>query len=127
MEVAKAIHELTWLTLNQMELPHRTALFPNIVLAGGRGLFYLVQAKDLEANKELAARVEKEITLGKQFRNANCRVHTGVSVIAIPSVPQEVDVEMLAAQIDSRISEAVCGPVYENREEEEASAAVSPN
>src|SRR5919109_1234542 len=110
LDVAKAIQEMTWLTLNQMELPHRTALFPNIVLAGERGLFYLLQAKDLEANKELAARVEKEITLGKQFRNANCRVRTGVSMIAIPAAPQEIDVEKLAAQIDTRISDAVCRP-----------------
>lgn len=110
LEVAKAIQEMTWLTLNQMELPHRTALFPNIVLAGERGLFYLLQAKDLQANKELAARVEKEIALGKQFRNANCSVYTGVSMIPIPLGPQGIDVEMLAAQIDTRISQAVCRP-----------------
>jgi signal transduction histidine kinase len=108
MEVAKAIQEVTWLTLNQMELPHGTALFPNIVLSEGQGLFYLVQAKDLETNKELASRIEKEIALGKQFRNANCRVHTEVSVIDIPPAPQEIDVETLAAQIDTRISQAVC-------------------
>lgn len=107
MEVAKAIQEVTWLALNQMELPHRTALFPNIVLSEGRGLFYLLQAKDLQANKELAARVEKEIALGKQFRNANCRVYTEVSLIPIPPGTQGIDVEMLAAQIDSRISDAV--------------------
>jgi len=107
MEVAKAIQEVTWLALNQMELPHRTALCPNIVLAGDRGLFYLLQAKDLQANKELAARVEKEIALGKQFRNANCRVYTAVSLIPIPPGTQGIDVEMLAAQIDSRISDAV--------------------
>ena len=107
MEVAKAIQEVTWLALNQMELPHRTALFPNIVLSEGRGLFYLLQAKDLQANKELAARVEKEIALGKQFRNANCRVYTAVSLIPIPPGTQGIDVEMLAAQIDSRISDAV--------------------
>jgi len=107
LEVAKAIQEMTWLTLNQMELPHRTALCPNIVLAGERGLFYLLQAKDLQANKELAARVEKEIALGKQFRNANCRVYTEVSLIPIQPEPQGIDVEMLAAQIDSRISDAV--------------------
>ncbi len=114
MEVAKAIQEMTWLSLNQMELPHRTALVPNIVLSEGRGLFYLVQAKDLETNKELAARIEKEIALGKQFRNANCRVHTGVSVIDIPPAPQEIDVETLAAQIDTRISQAVCRPEHKD-------------
>jgi signal transduction histidine kinase len=107
MEVAKAIQEVTWLALNQMELPHRTALFPDIVLSEGRGLFYLLQAKDLQANKELAARVEKEIALGKQFRNANCRVYTAVSLIPIPPGTQGIDVEMLAAQIDTRISDAV--------------------
>ncbi len=107
LDVAKAVHETTWLALNQMELPQRAALFPNIFLAGERGLFHLLQAKDLESGRELAARVEKEICRGKQFRAANCRVRSSVSAIEMPTIADGLDIDGLAAQIDARISQAV--------------------
>jgi signal transduction histidine kinase len=106
-DVAKAVQETTWLTLNHMELPQRTALVPNIVLGGERGLIHLLQAKDLEFGNELAARVEKEISRGKQFRAAKCHVHSSVSVIEIPTTANGFDVDRLSAQIDTRISQVV--------------------
>jgi signal transduction histidine kinase len=108
LEVAKAIQEMTWLTLNGMELPQRAALFPNIVLSGERGLFYIVQAKDLESSTELATRIEKEIARSKQFRNANCRVRTVVSPVELTQTAQGIDVDGLATQIDARISHEIC-------------------
>ena len=113
LEVAKAVHEMVWLALNQMELPQRAALFPNIVLDGERGLFYLLQAKDLEASQELAARVEREIVRGKQFRNARCRIRIAVSPIEIGSGVADNDIAKLAAQIHARISRAVSLPEVE--------------
>lgn len=107
LEVAKAIQEMAWLTLNAMELPQRTALFPNIVLGGERGLFHVLQAKDLESSSELASRIEKEIARSKQFRNANCQVRTVVSPIELTQSAQGIDIEMLSAQIDARISQAM--------------------
>jgi signal transduction histidine kinase len=107
LEVAKAIQEMAWLTLNAMELPQRTALFPNIVLGGERGLFHVLQAKDLESSSELASRIEKEIARSKQFRNANCQVRTVVSPIELTQAAQGIDIETLSAQIDARISQAM--------------------
>lgn len=110
IEVAKAIQEMTWLTLNGMELPQRAALFPNIVLGGERGLFYVVQAKDLESSTELATRIEKEIARSKQFRNANCRVRTVVTPVDVAQTEQGVDIDGLVAQIDARIFHAISAP-----------------
>jgi signal transduction histidine kinase len=107
VEVTKAVQEVTWLTLNGMELPQRTALFPNIVLSGERGLFCVVQAKDLESSAELAERIKKEITRGKQFRNAKCGVRTLVSPIELKSSAQEINVDILAEQIEAQISQAI--------------------
>ncbi len=107
VEVAKAIQEMTWLTLNGMELPQRTALFPNIVLTGERGLFYVVQAKDLESSAELAERIKKEIARAKQFRNAKCQVRTLVSPIELQSPERKIDVDLLAAQIEAEICRAI--------------------
>ena len=109
-EVVKAIQEMTWLTLNGMELPQRTALFPNIVLDGQRNLFYVVQAKDLESSMELATRIEKEISRSKQFRNANCRIRTVVSPVELRQSAQGIDMDALAAQIDERITHAISSP-----------------
>ena len=113
IEVAKAIQEMTWLTLNGMELPQRAALFPNIVLGGERGFFYVVQAKDLESSAELAMRIEKEIARSKQFRNANCRVRTIVTPVDVARTEQGVDIDALVAQIDARISHAIAAPKVE--------------
>lgn len=110
VEVAKAIQEMTWLTLNAMELPQRAALFPNIVLSGERGLFYVLQAKDLEASTDLADRIKKEIALGKQFRNAKCQVQTVVSAIEVVWTEGRMDIDMLAAQIEEKISQAISLP-----------------
>ena len=107
LEVVKAIHEMTWLTLNGMELPQRAALFPNIVLGGERGLFYVIQAKDIESSNELAMRIEGEIARSKQFRNASCRIRSAVSPIEVRQSVQGIDIDALAAQIDARISHAV--------------------
>ncbi|HKY09326.1 MAG TPA: ATP-binding protein, partial [Candidatus Binatia bacterium] len=110
VEVAKAIQEMTWLTLNGMELPQRAALFPNIVLSGERALFYVVQAKDLEASTELAMRIEKEISRSKQFRNSNCRVQTVVRSVNIARKQDAIDLDALAANIDAEISAAIAAP-----------------
>jgi signal transduction histidine kinase len=110
LEVTKAIREMAWLTLNRMELPQRAALFPNILLSGERGLFYLVQAKDLESGHELAARVEKELARGKQFRNAGCQIRTAVSPIEIPPGVGGNNIEMLSAQIEAQIYQTVARP-----------------
>ena len=110
LDVAKAIQEMTWLTLNSMELPQRAALFPNIVLNGQRNLFYVVQAKDIEASTELATRIEKEIARSKQFRNANCRVQTSVSPVELRHSAEGIDIEALAARIDERINRAISAP-----------------
>jgi signal transduction histidine kinase len=107
LDVAKAVQETSWLALNQMELPQRAALVPNIVLDGKRGLFHLLQAKDLESGKELAVRVSKEISCGKQFRAANCRVRTAVSAIELPTTVDAADVARLGAQINAQITRAV--------------------
>jgi len=88
-------------------LPNGSALLPNIVLGGDRGFFHLLQAKDLESGRELAARVEKEISRGKQFRAAHCRVRTSVSAVEMPAMADGVDIDKLAAQIEGRISRAV--------------------
>jgi len=106
-EVAKAIEEMTWLTLNGMELPQRAALFPNIVLDGQRNLFYVVQAKDLESSMELGTRIEKEISRGKQLRNSNCRIRTAVSPVELRQTAQGIDIDALAAQIHERITHAI--------------------
>jgi hypothetical protein len=127
IEVAKAIQEMTWLTLNGMELPQRAALFPNIVASGERGLFYIVQAKDLESSAELASRIEKEIVRSKQFRNANCRIRTAVSPVEIPPSVQAVDIGRLAAQIDAQISRAVAAKLDPVAGERSQTAAASPN
>lgn len=113
VEVAKAIQEMTWLTLNAMELPQRAALFPNIVLSGERGLFYVLQAKDLEASADLADRLKKEIALGKQFRNAKCQVKTVVSAIEVAWTDERIDIDMLAAQIEAKISHAISLPNFD--------------
>ena len=113
IEVAKAIQEMTWLTLNGMELPQRAALFPNIVLGGERGFFYVVQAKDLESSAELAMRIEKEIARSKQFRNANCRVRTIVTPVDVARTEQGVDIDALVAQIDALIGHAISAPNVE--------------
>lgn len=106
-DIAQAVQETTWLTLNDMELPQRAALVPNVVMGGERALFHLLQAKDLESARELATRVEKEISRGKQFRGANCQVRSSVSAIALPGVADPVDVDEIAAYIDARISQEV--------------------
>ena len=123
VEVAKAIQEMTWLTLNGIELPQRAALFPNIVLDGERGLFYVVQAKDLESSTELATRIEKEVLRGKQFRNANCRIRTVVTPVGLTRTEQGIDVDGLAAQIDAQISHAISTPRVDANEAEPAHAA----
>ncbi len=110
VEVGKAIQEMTWLTLNGMELPQRSALFPNIVLGDERGLFYVLQAKDLESSTELATRIENEIGRGKQFRNANCRLRTVVTPVDLPDTEQSIDIDGLAAQINMRIHHAISAP-----------------
>ncbi len=112
LDVAKAVQETSWLALNQMELPQRAALVPNIVLGGERGLFHLLQAKDLESGKELAARVSKEISCGKQFRAANCRIRTAVSAIELPTTVDAADIDRLGAQINEQISRAVSHAEY---------------
>lgn len=106
-EVAKAIQEVAWLTLNAMELPPRTALFPNVVLSGERGLFYVVQAKDLQSSGELAERIKKEISGGKQFRNAKCQIRASVSPIELPGAAGDIKIDALTAQIEGQISRAV--------------------
>jgi len=110
LEVTKAIQEMTWLTLNGMELPQRAALFPNIVLDGQRNLFYVVQAKDLESTTELATRIEKEIARSKQLRNANCGIRTVVSPVELCHSAEAIDIDALAAKIDERISHAISAP-----------------
>ena len=129
VEVAKAIQEMTWLTLNGMELPHRAALFPNIVLGDERGLFYVLQAKDLESSSELATRIEREIGRSKQFRNANCRVRTVVTSVDLPRTEQGIDIDGLAAQIDARICHAISTPkiVDVSRDEPGQTDVASPN
>lgn len=112
LDVAKAVQETSWLTLNQMELPQRAALVPNIILGGARGLFHLLQAKDLESSEELAARVSKEISCGKQFRAANCRIRTSVSAVPLPTKVDGAAMDQLAAQIDAQIARAVSRPEY---------------
>jgi signal transduction histidine kinase len=109
-EIAKAVQEMTWLTLTAMDLPQRAALFPNIVLSGERALFYVVQAKDFETSSELAARIEKEIGRGKQFRNSNCRVRTMVRPIDCPRSEEGIDREGLAARIDTEIRLGIAAP-----------------
>jgi signal transduction histidine kinase len=109
-EVTKAVQEMTWLTLNGMELPQRATLFPNIVLGDERGLFYVVQAKDLESGTELATRIEREIARSKQFRNANCRVRTTVTPVDLVQTGEAIDIERLAAEIDARISRTISSP-----------------
>ena len=123
VEVAKAIQEMTWLTLNGIELPQRAALFPNIVLDGERGLFYVVQAKDLESSTELATRIEKEVLRGKQLRNANCRIRTVVTPVGLTRTEQGIDVDGLAAQIDAQISHAISTPKVDANEDKPAHAA----
>ena len=120
LDVAKAIQEMTWLTLNGMELPQRAALFPNIVLSGERGLFYVVQAKDLESSTELADRIKKEISRGKQFRNAKCQVQTVVSAIELTRTAQGIDIDTLAVQIDAQISHAMSLPKLDGMSNEQA-------
>ena len=123
VEVAKAIQEMAWLTLNGMELPQRTALFPNVVLSGERGLFYVVLAKDLESSTELAERIKKEIAGGKQFRNAKCQVRALVSAIEITSPGQQADIEMIARRIEAQISQAIS----EAKADEAESSSGSPS
>ena len=125
VEVAKAIQEMTWLTLNGMELPQRAALFPNIVLSGERGLFYVVQAKDLESSTELAERIKKELARGKQFRNAKCQIQTVVSAIAIARSEQGIDIDALAVQIDAQISDAISLPRLDGMKNEQAPGAAA--
>jgi hypothetical protein len=128
IEVAKAIQEMTWLTLNGMELPQRAALFPNIVLGDERGLFYVLQAKDLESSTELATRIEKEIGRSKQFRNANCRVRTVVTPVDLPRTEQGIDIDGLAAQIDARICHAISAQkIDKGGYEPEQTDVASPN
>jgi signal transduction histidine kinase len=127
IEVAKAIQEMTWLTLNGMELPQRAALFPNIVVGGERGLFYILQAKDMESSAELASRIEKEIARSKQFRNANCRIRTAVSPVEIPPSEQAIDIDRLADQIDAQISHAVGAKLDSVPSQSSQTAAARPN
>lgn len=115
-EVSRAIQEMAWLTLNAMELPQRTALFPNIVLSGARGLFYVVQAKDLESSAELAERIKKEIAAGKQFRNAGCQIRAGVAPIEVAATGQPIGLEDLARRIEGQISRTVSQVKAEEKE-----------
>jgi signal transduction histidine kinase len=125
VEVAKAIQEMTWLSLNAMELPQRAALFPNIVLGDNRCLFYILQAKDLESSTELAMRIETEIGRSKQFRNARCRVRTIVTPVDLPQTAEGLDIEELAAQIDAQISQAIA--INGNGDQPAPACALKPN
>lgn len=104
VELVKAVQEKTWLMLNDMELPQRSALVPNVLLGNESVLFHLLQAKDLESARELAVRVEKEISRGKQFRAAHYRVRSSVSAIALPADGKGMDIDRLAAEIDAQIA-----------------------
>ena len=106
LDVAKAIQDMAWLTLNAIELPQRTALFPNVVLSGEHGLFFIVQAKDLESSAELAERVKKELAGGKQLRSAKSQVRAKVEQIEVAS-SEHIEIDALARRIETQIARAV--------------------
>jgi hypothetical protein len=115
LDVAKAIQDMAWLTLNAMELPQRTALFPNVVLSGEHGLFFIVQAKDLESSAELAERIKKELAGGKQLRNAKSQVRANVEQIEVSS-GEDIAIDVLARQIEAQIARAVAQAKAEDAE-----------
>jgi signal transduction histidine kinase len=92
-DVEKALYDMVWAFLNQLELPEQTALLPNIMPSSGHDCFYLAQAKDRESSRALAARVEKEIGDYKQVRNAGCRVRTQVLTLNLDQATAPVNLE----------------------------------
>jgi len=106
-DVIKAIRDVAWVFLSQMDLSDQTVLLPDIVPSGHAPRFYLVNAKDPESCNRLAMRIEKELAEFRQLRNANCRIKTGVWTLDLPSMERGTEVDALTRQLDTCITRAI--------------------
>lgn len=107
VDVVKALQDVVWVFLNQLELPNQTVLLPNIMASQEQGRFYLAHAKDLETCDALAKRVERQIRDCRQVRNANCEVKTEVWTLDLSAMQQGLSVESLVHQIDDCVSRRI--------------------
>ncbi|HXF74670.1 MAG TPA: ATP-binding protein, partial [Methylomirabilota bacterium] len=58
-DVVKAIYDMAWVALHQMELPEQTVMLSNIMPTGGRGRFYFAHTGDFQWSQSLARRIER--------------------------------------------------------------------
>ncbi len=107
LDVVKALQDVVWVFLNQLELPNQTVLLPNIMASQEQGRFYLAHAKDLETCDALAKRVGRQISDCRQVRNANCEVKTEVWTLDLSTMQQGLSVESLVHQIDGCVSRRI--------------------
>jgi signal transduction histidine kinase len=117
-DVAKALQDMVWVSLNQVELAEQTVLLPNIMPSIGHVCFYLAQAKDLESGQALAARVGKEISDCKQVRNANCRVRTQVWTLDLHPATETVNVETRIGEVNDWAARTIAQQGYESAQNE---------
>lgn len=106
-DVIKALRDVVWVYLSQLELPEQTVLLPEFVPSGGSPRFYLAHAKDPETCNRLALRIEKELCEYRQMRNANCLIKTGVWAVDLPSMQRGIELDTLAQQLDGCVSRAI--------------------
>src|SRR5258706_2617552 len=107
VDVVKALEDMIWVLLNQMELPDQTVLLPNMMTAQGHGRFYLAHAKDLGSCCAVAKRIENEISKWRQVRNSDCDVRINVKTLDLPTMQQGVGMEPALQQIDEYVSRQI--------------------
>jgi hypothetical protein len=122
-DVTKALQDMVWVLLNQLELAEQTVLLPNVASSIGHGCFYLAQAKDRESSQVLAARLEKEISDCKQVRNAGCRVGTRVWTLDLRQATEAADVERRVVEVNDWVARTIAQTGYESARHEYAQPA----
>ncbi|HWH78238.1 MAG TPA: ATP-binding protein, partial [Candidatus Binatus sp.] len=125
IDVIKALHDMLWVLLNQIELPDQTVLLPNIIAPHGHERFYVAHAKDLGSCSTVAKRIERDIGNCRQVRNANCDVKIGVWSLDLPVRQTDLEVEPLLQQIDECVSRQIPLLGNETPKIEAAGAAVT--
>jgi signal transduction histidine kinase len=106
-DVVKAIYDMVWVALNQMELPEQAVMLSNIMPSWGQGRFYFAHTKDFQASQSLARRVEKEIVTCKVVRSAGCRVTSERWTLDLRTLSGGDTMDMVVNKVDDWITDAV--------------------
>jgi signal transduction histidine kinase len=106
-DVVKAIYDMVWVALNQIELPEQTVMLSNIMPVRGQGRFYFAHTKDFQWSQGLARRIEREIVNCKVVRSAGCRVTSERWTLDLRALSAGSSVEMVVDRVDDWISHAV--------------------